>query len=62
MKLAMSQIKLFIVKLLQNYEINSFKKPFVQEEAKLFDSIETKDVFFNGPLDKILINIKKINK
>ena len=64
MKLAMSQIKLFLVRLLQNYEIihNSANKSLNQDN-KFANSIETKDVLFNGPIQNILLSIarKKIN-
>jgi hypothetical protein len=60
MKLAISQIKLFIVRLLQNYEI---KNDVIDKNIEKFsDSIETKDVFFSGPIDKIQVSISRLNK
>ena len=66
MKLAMSQIKLFIVRLLQNYNINkpnckSCKTGYENstENKNLADTIETKDVFFNGPVNNIHVSIEK---
>jgi hypothetical protein len=60
MKLAISQIKLFIVRLLQNYEIKNDVNN--KNTEKFADSIETKDVFFSGPIDKIQVSISRLNK
>ncbi|CAF0715204.1 unnamed protein product [Brachionus calyciflorus] len=66
-KLAMSQIKLFIVRLLQNYVID---KPKMQDDDDDDDDdlnevnrnnfselIETKDVFFTAPVDPVYVSI-----
>lgn len=66
-KLAMSQIKLFIVRLLQNYTLNNSNlkefhpsyKAAASSKEKLAESIETKDVLFNGPCNNIQISINK---
>lgn len=72
-KLATSQIKLFIVRLLQNYAISQpvmkeknipasnqpSKTTPVTTSEKLSESIETKDVFFNGPINNVQISINK---
>ena len=60
MKLAMSQIKLFIVRLLQNYTISANSNAsdnINMKHNKISNSIETKDVFFNGPIEKIKAKI-----
>ena len=62
MKLAMSQIKLFIIRLLQNYTINAASTNNSNAKdagKKLSETIETKDVFFNGPVSNIQVQIKK---
>lgn len=65
MKMALSQIKLFIVRLLQNYTINKAnsdkekKKQPAQLSTKIAESIETKDVFFCGPVNNIEVAISK---
>jgi hypothetical protein len=65
MKMALSQIKLFIVRLLQNYTINlaSNKNKSVSSSCpnsiKLSETIETKDVFFCGPVNNIEVSISK---
>ncbi len=72
-KLAISQIKLFIVRLLQNYTINEpilrEKNPLIGSEKSkirtvsssenLSESIETKDVFFNSPINNVQVSIHK---
>nr|QEV83806.1 cytochrome P450 [Brachionus rotundiformis] len=54
-KLAMSQIKLFVVRLLQNYMIN---QPVNDGKSQNFvDSIETKDILFTQPTSPVLVSI-----
>lgn len=63
MKMALSQIKLFIVRLLQNYTINGAnsgkKNSQPAQQTKIAESIETKDVFFCGPVNNIEVTISK---
>ena len=57
MKLAMMQIKLFIVRLLQNFQLDSENK--INENEKLADSIETKDLLFNGPIQNVQVSVQR---
>jgi hypothetical protein len=57
MKLAIMQIKLFIVRLLQNFQLEDEKK--ISENGNLADSIETKDLLFNGPIQNVQISIER---
>lgn len=59
MKLAMSQIKLFIVRLLQNYELSNSSKSKPKNKSKFSETIETKDVLFNGPISSINVSISR---
>ena len=59
-KLAMSQIKLFLVKLLQNYVIKEPSKSENEKKTpdrKLFDLIETKDILFSSPIQNVTVSL-----
>lgn len=58
MKLAMSQIKLFIVYLLNNYQISSPIK-INSNDSNILNLLETKEVLFNVPVNGIKLNIKR---
>jgi hypothetical protein len=61
----MSQIKLFLVKLLQNYVI---KEPSNSEnekktsDRKLLDLIETKDILFSSPIPNVTVSLSPESK
>ena len=57
-KLAMSQIKLFIVRLLQTHKVRSSQTDLATAEQKVSDLIQTKDVLFNGPIGPIYISLE----
>ena len=68
-KLAMSQIKFFLVRLLQNYAIDRVTNRKSSNDAatalktdstarKLADTIETKDILFNGPIKPVHVSIQ----
>ena len=66
-KLATSQIKLFIVKLLQNYyidnpKIENGKSSSTTElnEFNLFNSVETKDVLFSSQTYDVNVSIERL--
>jgi len=56
----MSQIKLFLVKLLQNYAIQEPAKSENERkipDRKLFDLIETKDILFSSPIQNVTVSL-----
>ncbi|RNA03299.1 cytochrome P450 3A29-like [Brachionus plicatilis] len=61
-KLAMSQIKLFVVRLLQNYIIDEPSVSDSKIRVGFADSVETKDILFTQPTSPVVVSITpKIN-
>ena len=62
-KLAMSQIKLMLIRLLQSYQIERVAVNLTQSDeptSRLEDSIETKDILFAGPIGPVNVSIQPI--
>jgi cytochrome P450 len=58
-KLAMSKIKLVIVRLLQNYVLDKAKSQ--NEFKKITELIQTKDILFNAPIGGVYVSIDRKN-
>jgi len=60
-KLALSQIKLFILKLLLNYDVSLPKDEVSNKDAKRpFNLIETKDILFNSQIERVNASMSKV--
>lgn len=61
-KLAMSQIKLFVVRLLQNYIIDDEQNVSNSKDCHFGDLIKTKDILFTQPISPVLVSINLKNE
>ena len=59
----MSQIKLFVLKLLLNYNIDASARPNsveIVDIKKPFNIIETKEVLFSSPANSVNVTIDRV--